>query len=109
VTDSPVTTATGKEPTLDQVTKAIVEAGNQTRPPWAMGVVQPGHIIGTLNVRSHQVVVDITYTAKTYSIKYKNSTNLNYDPEKGTIHPHYASWIQNLDNAIRARLTMIGT
>ena len=107
--DNPITTATGKEPSLDQVTKAIIEAGATTRPPWQMVVAQPGLIIGTLNIREHQVVVDIPYTSKMYSIKYKNSTNLKYDPEKGTIHSNYTSWIQNLDNAIRSRLTMIGT
>ena len=106
VIDNPITTACGKEPSLDQVTKAIIDAGAQKN--WAMGVVKPGHIVGTLNIRTHQAVVDIPYTTKSYSINYKNSLNLNYDAEKQTIHNQYAEWIKYLDNAIRARLTTIG-
>ena len=53
--------------------------------------------------RDHRAVVDVRYDTKTYSIKYKDSSNLQYD---GTsIHKNYNGWIQNLDNAIRARLT----
>ena len=107
VVDSPVATASGKEPSLDQVTKAIVAAGTGLQ--WTMSVVHPGLIVGTLNIRSHQAVVEIPYTTKAYSIKYKNSSDLNYDPEKQTIHSNYRGWVQNLDNAIRARLSAIGS
>ncbi len=106
VVDTPITTACGKEPSLDQVTKAIVDAGAERK--WSMGVAKPGLIVGTLNVRSHLAVVDIPYTTKSYSITYKNSSNLNYDPAKQTIHNQYAEWIKYLDNAIRARLSTIG-
>ena len=61
--------------------------------------------MGTLNVRSHQAVVTIPYTTKTYSILYKDSSNLKYDAEKQTIHENYTGWIQRLDGAIRSRLT----
>lgn len=73
-----VTTATGKEATLDQVTKAIVEADSGLG--WTMTVVKSGQIIGTLHLSSHTAVIGIPYPAKTYSILYKDSTNLNYDP-----------------------------
>ena len=106
VKDAPVSTATGKEVTLDQVTKAIVEAGTGLK--WSMAVVKPGQIVGTLFVRSHSAVVDITYTTKAYSITYKDSTNLKYNADKQTIHENYRGWIQNLDNAIKGRLTTLG-
>ena len=73
-----------------------------------MAVVKPGEIIGTLNVRSHQAIVTIPYTSKTYSILYKDSSNLKYDADKQTIHGNYAGWIQRLDGAIRSRLTAAG-
>lgn len=107
VKDAPITTATGKETTLDQITKAIVDAGSKLG--WTMAVVKPGHIIGTLNIRSHTAIVEIPYTTKTYSILYKDSTNLKYDAEKQTIHKNYRGWIQNLDNAIKSRLSGLGT
>ena len=106
VEDSPVTTACGKEPSLDQVTKAIVDAGEGQK--WTMAIARPGLIVGTLPVRSHLAVVDIPYSTKSYSITYKNSSNLNYDPDKKTIHNSYADWIKNLDNAIVARLSSAG-
>ena len=106
VKDAPVTTATGKEVTLDQVTKAIIAAGAGLN--WSMAVVKPGQIVGTLNIRSHTAIVDIPYDTKTYSIIYKESVNLKYNADKQTIHENYRGWIQNLDNAIRGRLTAAG-
>lgn len=106
VKDAPINTASGSTPSLEEVQKAIITAGTGLN--WSMAVVKPGHIVGTLNVRSHQAVVDIMYNSKTYSITYKDSTNLKYDAEKKTIHENYRSWIQNLDNNIRGRLTVAG-
>ncbi len=106
VKDAPVNTASGVTPSLEEVQKAIITAGTGLN--WSMAVVKPGHIVGTLNVRSHTAVVDIMYNSKTYSITYKDSTNLKYDAEKKTIHENYRSWIQNLDNNIRGRLTVAG-
>ena len=106
VKDAPVATATGKEPSLDDVQKSIIQAGAGLG--WTMAVVKPGEIIGTLNVRSHQAVVTIPYTTKSFSILYKNSSNLKYNADKQTIHGQYTNWIQKLDGAIRSHLTAAG-
>lgn len=106
VKDAPVQTATGKQPSLDDVQKAIITAGAGLG--WQMAVAKPGEIIGTLNIRSHQAIVSIPFTTKNYSILYKDSTNLKYNAEKQTIHENYSGWIQRLDGAIRARLTAAG-
>ena len=102
VKEAPVVTATGKELTMEQVQKAIVEAGLSLR--WIMTPDKPGHILGTQNARSHTAVVDINYTTKSYSITYKDSVNLNYNADKQTIHAAYSGWVQNRDNAIKGRL-----
>ena len=106
VKDAPIQTASGKEPTMEEVQKAIIGAGVALT--WQMAAVKPGEIVGTLNVRSHQAVVSIPYTTKNYSILYKSSNNLKYDATKQTIHENYLAWIQRLDNAIRARLSGAG-
>ena len=106
VKDAPVQTASGKELGMDDVRKEIIAAG--VAAGWQMAVSKPGEITGTLNIRSHQAVVSIPYTAKKYSILYKDSTNLKYDEKAQTIHENYASWIQRLDGAIRTRLTAAG-
>jgi len=106
VKDAPIQTATGKEPSLEDVQKGIIAAGVGLG--WQMQVAKPGEINGTLNVRSHQAVVSIPYTTKQYSILYKDSNNLKYNAEKQTIHENYSGWIQRLDGAIRSRLTAAG-
>ena len=90
-------------PTLEEITQAIVRAGTQLT--WQMRADRPGHILGTIALRTHTAVVDIDYDRTAYSIKYKDSTNLNYDG--GNIHKNYNGWVQNLDRAIKAQLSAL--
>jgi hypothetical protein len=102
VRDAPVSVVKS-EYTLKDVGDAITRAGVALG--WQMKVQEPGHIVGTLFIRSHMAQVDINYTKTSYNIEYKDSTNLKYD---GThIHSNYNGWIQNLDNGIRAQLTAL--
>jgi hypothetical protein len=107
VKDAPVQTASGKALNLDEVRKEIIAAG--VAAGWQMAASKPGEIVGTLNVRSHQAVVSIPYTTKSYSILYKDSTNLKYDADAQTIHENYSGWVQRLDGAIRTRLAAAGS
>lgn len=102
VSGSPVNTNSGKA-SLDDIGKASKTAGINLG--WQMRDVKPGHIVGTLNLRSHQAVVDVTYNTKSYDIGYKDSSNLNYNGS--TIHKNYNSWVQNLDRNIQAQLSGI--
>jgi hypothetical protein len=106
VKDAPIQTATGKELTLEQVQKAMIDAG--IKQTWIMTPVKPGEILGEFNVQSHQIHVTIPYSTKNYSILYKDSSNLRYDPVKRTIHVNYQKWIERLDNEIKARLSAAG-
>ena len=106
VKDAPVQTASGKDLSVDEVRKEIVAAG--VAAGWQMVATKPGETVGTLNIRSHQAVVSIPYTAKNYSILYKDSKNLKYDEAAQTIHENYSGWIQRLDGAIRTRLAAAG-
>ena len=107
VKDAPVQTASGKELSLEEVRKEIIAAG--VAAGWQMTPAKSGEITGTLNIRSHQAVVSIPYTTKSYSILYKDSSNLKYNANAQTIHENYAGWIQRLDGAIRSRLTAAGS
>lgn len=85
------------------VKKAITRAGAGLG--WVMKEKKPGHIEGTLFLRSHVAIIDIRYNKKSYSITYKDSQNLNYD---GTnIHNNYNGWVQNLDRQIQAQLSTL--
>ena len=94
VNDAPINTE--KPMKLAQVQKAIIRAGASLG--WRMKPVKPGHIIGTLRLRTHTAVVNITYNAESYNITYKDSVNLDYDGQN--IHKHYNSWVNNLSIAI---------
>ena len=107
VSDTTINTGSGKEPTLQQVEQAILSAGAVPKPAWSMRVEKPGHIVASLHVRSHTAVVDIAYSTTKYSITYNTSTNLKYDTEEKTIHSNYNGWIQNLDTAIKGKLSAI--
>jgi len=100
VTDQPVVTTAGKPVSPDQVRNAIVKAGNSLG--WVMTPVSPGLVNGRLALRDHLAVVDVRYTATTYSITYKDSTNLDY--ANGQIHKNYNGWVENLNRDIRANL-----
>ncbi|HEY4254147.1 MAG TPA: hypothetical protein VGM87_23270 [Roseomonas sp.] len=68
---------------------------------WTMQEARPGMIRGTLNLRSHQAVVDIAYDTQRFTIAYVDSTNLNHSGDM--IHPNYNGWVQRLQNAIVAQ------
>jgi hypothetical protein len=87
---------------LSDVTKAIKTAGIGLG--WQMKEETPGHIVASLYLRSHVAVVDITYTLDGYSINYKDSTNLKYDPASNGIHSSYNRWVRNLAKEIDGQL-----
>jgi hypothetical protein len=102
--DLPIATADGKPLTAEQVKNAIIASGGRSR--WTASV-QPGNVVRmTYSPRGHVAVVDVAYTAKTYSIRYADSSNLNYaaDGKSGVIHPNYNKWVNNLRQAIEVSL-----
>ena len=102
VTDAPLV-ASKPNPSLDEVGRAIQRAGVALG--WQMKETRPGHMLGTLVLRKHVAVVDVNYSVKSFSIQYKDSTELGYDGQN--IHPNYNGWIQNLDKGIRAQLSIL--
>jgi hypothetical protein len=104
VSNAPIAASTSAR-SLESVGNAIKQAGAGLG--WIMKQQEPGKIIGTLNLRAHQAVVDITYDTSTYSINYADSSNLKYDQKSGTIHKNYNGWIENLNRAIKTNLANI--
>ncbi len=102
VSGAPVTTST-RNYSMGDVRGAILQAG--TSLGWQMKVVKPGLIVGTLYVRDHMAKVEIPYDRNTYSILYRDSSNLDYDGFN--IHGNYNSWVQNLSAAINSRLSVL--
>ncbi len=98
VIDAPVTSTAPIS--VAKVKTSILVAGTELG--WKMADISPGVIQGTLNLRKHTAVVDITYTSTKYSIVYKSSINL--DEKDGQIHKNYNSWVQNLSRKIGAEI-----
>ena len=98
IEDAPVTT--NVKASVKDVRKAIIRAGATLG--WQMKDIATGHIQGTLLLRKHVAKIDIMFSDKSYTIRYKDSTNLGYDGT--TIHSNYNGWITNLDRAIQAQL-----
>lgn len=95
--------------TKEDVEGAIKRAGSGLG--WIITPVETGHMAGTLYLRSHMAKVDIFYDLEGYSIKYNDSSNLEYEAagseytddegethinETGSIHSNYNGWVQNL-------------
>lgn len=85
--------------TKSSVEKSIVRAAITLG--WKADVKSHNEIIATLDIRKHQLVVVITHDDKSFSIKYKDSTNLKYNGKK--IHRQYINWVTNLIRAIHAQ------
>lgn len=101
VSDAPVTSASGKALTDDQVKSAIIRAGAALG--WQMKEAGAGKLTATLLIRTHTAVIEIPYSPSRYSITYKSSVNL--DEADGQIHKNYNGWIQNLNRGINAQLS----
>lgn len=99
VEKAPIVGPAGKTLSMTEVQQAIMRAGTQLG--WQMQPEGPGRLSGRLALRTHLAVVDIQHDAKSYSIKYRDSTNL--DARDGMIHRNYNGWIQNLEKAIRVQ------
>jgi len=99
VHNAPIVVSSGKTLSMSEVQLAIVRAGTQLG--WQMQPEAPGRITGRLALRTHAAVVDIEHDTRSYSIKYRDSTNLNAGD--GMIHSNYNGWIQNLEKAIRVQ------
>jgi len=99
--DNPISVRTSE----DKVFNAIRTAGANLG--WQIKKIKPGLAQGQLNLRKHSAIVDIPYSTTSYSINYKSSIELDYDPQTNTIHKNYNSWVQNLRNAIEVQLSLL--
>ena len=101
VSNAPVTSASGKTLSADQVRGAIVRAGAALG--WQMKEAGPGKLAATLQLRTHSAEIEIPYSPSSYSITYKSSVDLK--EKDGQIHKNYNGWIQNLTRGINAQLS----
>ena len=102
ITDAPVVTASAAV-SVESVKGAILRAGN--RLGWQMSESSPGVINAHIELRGHTADTDVRYSAKTYSIIYRGSNNL--DVSGDNIHKNYNGWVENLNRQIRSELASL--
>jgi hypothetical protein len=78
---------------------------------WIAVVEAPGVMRATLRVRTHKAVVTIGFDESNFWIKYRDSKNLNYNPDYNimragawedgpSIHSNYNTWVEELAKSI---------
>lgn len=93
----------GSQRTIEQVRDGIATAARQRG--WTVAPGQGNELIASILVRNrHYAEVSITYTVETFSIKYRDSRELNYNEARNTIHRNYNNWIITLSNDIKSHL-----
>jgi hypothetical protein len=115
-----VATNTGNALQAEQVKQAIQAAAGSKG--WSIAHQADGKLLASLTVHGkHTIIVEIDCTAESYSLRYKDSVNMNYSPagkhsynrnstsqsnndDVPVIHPHYNRWTQELRDAIRIEL-----
>jgi len=100
--NSPIVAQSGKK-NVEDVKRGIILSGS--RIGWQMQDVKPGTLYATLFQRGRMAKVEINYTADTYSITYRDSSNLEYN--NGVIHGTYNKWVTHLHRNIRATLSKL--
>ena len=104
VENTEVTSPGDKPLTAEQVSKAIYSALGARG--WNAQKAEGDKIKATYTRGGHSATIAVTYSAKSYSIQYVDSSNLKYSQEKGggMIHPTYNSWVKNLKTGIDTNL-----
>ena len=101
IEDAPVPAGLGLAQVQQSIAVGALDRG------WTPRVIEPGHIEATIKVRSHTVVVDITFDESAYSIQYKDSDKMDY--KDGQIHRNYNRWVANLNKSLLQSLFRAAT
>jgi len=92
----------GRRMSVELVERTILEAC--TRRKFTATVVEPGLITARWENRGHSFEVSIPYNESTYSIRYKDSERMDYNPRKHRIDDAYNEYVAGLNEHIEAGL-----
>jgi hypothetical protein len=92
----------GTRMTQAAVERAILDAC--ARRKFAATVVEPGLITARWENHGHSFEVSIPYTDSTYSIRYKDSVRMDFNPAKRRIDDAYNEYVDGLAEHIEAGL-----
>ncbi|CAH0259023.1 hypothetical protein [Roseomonas sp. CECT 9278] len=78
--------------------EALIRRAAASQGGWSVQSMRPGLLRATNTWRSHQMTVDISFDIRTFTIRYVNSVNLDYNGAQ--IHSAYNDRVQALERAI---------
>ena len=87
IIDAPVIWPDGQVGNLQTVQKAVLSGLFDKG--WVGRVVSPGVVQATLRRDDWTCEIAVTYNTTTYSMRYVNSTNLDYDASTHVIHRNF--------------------
>lgn len=98
--------ASGQPASAEQIRRAFESAAMSRG--WKITHEAPGRMLASYNKQNkHMVSCEITYSTGVFSLKYRDSLNMRYEPAangQGTIHPYYNKWVDFLIQDARAAL-----
>lgn len=78
--------------------EALIRRAAASQGGWSVQSMRPGLLRATNTWRSHQMTVDIAFDVRTFTIRYVNSVNLDYNGTQ--IHQAYNDRVRALETAI---------
>jgi len=78
--------------------EALIRRAAASQGGWSVQSMRPGLLRATNTWRSHQMTVDISFDIRSFTIRYVNSVNLDYNGAQ--IHANYNARVQALERAI---------
>lgn len=85
---------------LSEVERSILSACERRR--FQCSIEAPGLIVGRWERRGHSFDVTIPYSDETYSIRYKDSVRMDYNPKRHRIDDAYNEYVAGLAEHIEA-------
>ena len=96
----------GKPLTMDDMERVVRVAAYEE--DWDLQPESPGYVVATKRSDNDwKLTVEIVYTANDFSIRYKDSTGLQYDPMRGTIAKHGRGVMEDLRDRIKDEVQLL--
>ena len=91
--------------TLAQMQKTIEKTARDLE--WQLSDVKTGSFTARRDwgANKHNIVVDVLYDEKSFSIRYKNSKNMSYDGD--SIHHTYNDMVSTLEDHIKKNISTL--
>ena len=91
--------------TLAQVQSTIQKTAEAQR--WQLSDIKTGSFVAkrSWDANKHNIVVDVVYGLKDFSIRYKDSKQMGYDGN--TIHRSYNRMVRDLESGIKANVSKL--